>query len=55
MKSNCLILISQDRFILALEAHTFTGCSRSLLGQIVNTKYHILRRNGYRTTIRRFQ
>ena len=29
--------------------------SRSLLSQIVDTKDHILRRNGYGATIRRFQ
>ena len=49
------ILISKDGFVYVLEEHAFALRSRTLLSQIVDTKDHILRRNGYRTAVRRLQ
>ena len=50
-----MVLISQDGFVHAVEAGTFTGLAVSFLGQVINTKYHILRRNGHRTAVRRLE
>ena len=47
------VLVCKNCLVHALEDHALAGCARALLGQIVDTKYHILGRNGYRTTIRR--
>ena len=55
MQGNNTIFISQNSLIHTLEAFAFSDSSRSLLSQIVNTKDHILRRYGHRTTIRRLQ
>ena len=55
MQSNNSVFISKNCFIYALEDLALTLCTWALLGQVVNTKNHILRRNRYRTTIRRLQ
>ena len=48
MQGNNLVLVD------ALECHALALGARTFLGQIVDTEYHILGRNGYRTTIGRF-
>src|SRR5699024_8467402 len=50
MKGNCLVLISQQRLIDALERFPFSFCPRTLLGQIIDTQYHILRRHRNRAS-----
>ena len=54
MQGNNLVLVCKNRLVDALECHALALGARTFLGQIVNTKYHILGRNGYRTTIGRF-
>ena len=55
LERNYFVFVCKNGFVHALEELAFSLVARSLLGQIVDTKDHILRRNGYRTTIRRFQ
>ena len=55
MQCQRLVLICQNCFVYALEILTFADRTGSLLGQIVDTKYHILGRNGYGSTIGRLQ
>ena len=54
LQSNISIFICQNSFINILEEFSFSLCPRSLLCQIINTQNHILCRNVYRSTIRRF-
>ena len=50
------VLVCQDGFVHTLgRSLPSPFCARTLLCQIVDTKNHILGRNGYRTTIGRFQ
>ena len=55
LQGNVFILICKDCLVYIMEEHTFAARSRSLLGQVVNTENHILRRNRYRTSVRRLQ
>ena len=55
VQGNIFIFIGQDGFAHAPEEHALALCSRSFLGQIVDTKHHILGRNGNRAAVRRFQ
>ena len=55
LQTDDFILISQDGFVQVLEELAFAFASRTLLGQIIDTKDHILGRNGYRTAVRRLQ
>ena len=52
VKSTYTILISQNGFVYALEELALTDRAGSLLCQVINTQYHILGRNGNRTTVR---
>ena len=54
MQGNNLVLVCKNRLVDALECHALALGARTFLGQIVDTEYHILGRNGYRTTIGRF-
>ena len=53
MKGCLLVLICQDRLVDALKYHALALCSRTLLGQVIDTKHHILGRNSHRTAVRR--
>ena len=53
VESNHMVLVSQDGLVYALENAALTRRSRSLLGQVVNTKNHILGRNCHRAAVRR--
>ena len=55
LKSDHPVFIGKDCLIDTLKEFTFALCSRSFLGQVVDTKDHILRRNGHRATIGRLQ
>ena len=45
------VLIGEDRLVGALEELAFSLVSRTLLGQVVNTENHILRRNRNRAAV----
>ena len=49
------VFISQNCFVYTLECLAFSNAARTLLGQIIDTQNHILRRNSHRTSVRRFQ
>ena len=49
------VFISQDRLIDIFKCLAFSDGSRSLLCQIVDSKYHVLRGHRHRTAVRRFQ
>ena len=51
MQGNLMIFVSNDCFVHVLECFSFAFCTRTLLCQVIDTKNHILRRYGYRTTI----
>ena len=51
MKGHGLILIGEDCLVDALEDHTFAFGAGTLLGQIINTKHHILRRHCHGTAV----
>ncbi len=51
MQGTCLILISQDGFIHALEELAFSHGTGSLLGKVVDSQHHVLGRNRHRTSI----
>ena len=55
MQGNNLVLVCKNRLVDALECHALALGARTFLGQIVDTKYHILGRNGYGSTIGRLQ
>ena len=55
LQGNVSVLVCQDGFVHIAEEASFALLARTLLCQIVDTKNHILGRNGYRTTIGRFQ
>ena len=48
-----LVLVGQDCLVHALERHALALHARSLLGQVVDTKDHILGRNGHRASVGR--
>ena len=51
-----LLLIVSDRSLFrTIESQTFALCTLAQLGNIIQTKHHILRRYGNRSTIRRVQ
>ena len=51
MKSDYFIFICKYCLIDILEKFTLALCARSFLCQVVDTKYHILRRNRHRCTV----
>ena len=55
LQTDDFILISQDGFVQVLEELAFAFTSRTLLGQVIDTKDHILGRYGYGTAVRRLQ
>ena len=53
VECNAAILICKQCLVHTLKAHALALCTWSFLSQVINTKDHILRRNCYRTSIRR--
>ena len=51
MQGQRLVFISQNCFIQTLKALSFALGSGSFLCQVIDTKYHILGRNGNRAAI----
>ena len=55
MQGAGFIFISQNGFVYALEVFSFADRTGTFLGQVINTKDHILGRYGYRSAIGRLQ
>ena len=55
MQGNNSVFVSKNCLVYALEDLALTLCTRALLGQVVDTKNHILGRNRYRAAVRRLQ
>ena len=51
MQRDVMVLVCEDRLVHAVEASSLAGLAVSLLSQIVDTEYHILRRNGNGTAV----
>ena len=49
------LIVGNDCFLRTIESESLTLGTRTNLGNIVKTKYHILRRHGDRSTICRIQ
>ncbi len=55
LKGNVFVFISQHGLVHVFEGFALTGFAVTLLGKVINTQDHILRRNGNRCPVRRLK